>query len=57
MELETAYTFSATIEIIGINPFVFVPNEILKSIFEKQLNPKALFPLKALSILFLTLRL
>lgn len=40
MELETAYTFSATIEIIGINPFVFIPEEILQHIFEKGAKSK-----------------
>ncbi|WP_343640609.1 YdeI/OmpD-associated family protein [Chryseobacterium sp.] len=29
-------SFSATLEIIGINPFVFVPEEILDTIFEKS---------------------
>ncbi|MGX5687258.1 YdeI/OmpD-associated family protein [Chryseobacterium cucumeris] len=29
-------SFSATLEIIGINPFVFVPEEILETIFEKS---------------------
>ena len=46
MEPETAHTFSATIEIIGINPFVFVPNEILKSIFEKAAKSKGPIPVK-----------
>lgn len=29
------YKFSAEIEIIGVNPFVFVPDEILQKIFEE----------------------
>ncbi|PWW19382.1 MULTISPECIES: YdeI/OmpD-associated family protein [unclassified Chryseobacterium] len=29
-------SFSATLKIIGINPFVFVPEEILDTIFEKS---------------------
>lgn len=46
MELETAYTFSATIEIIGINPFVFIPEEILQHIFEKGAKSKGPIPVK-----------
>lgn len=46
MEQETCYTFSANIEIIGINPFVFVPEEILKSIFEKAGKSKGPIPVK-----------
>lgn len=29
-------SFTATLEIIGINPFVFVPEEILDTVFEKS---------------------
>lgn len=29
------YKFSAEIAIIGVNPFVFVPNEILQHIFKQ----------------------
>lgn len=46
MEPETDYTFLATIEIIGINPFVFVPEEILKFIFEKAGKSKGPIPVK-----------
>lgn len=42
----TTYTFSATIEIIGINPFVFVPEEILNHIFEKAAKSKGPIPVK-----------
>ena len=46
MTLETSYTFSVTIEIIGINPFVYVPEEILKHIFEKAAKSKGPIPVK-----------
>nr|WP_288836882.1 YdeI/OmpD-associated family protein [uncultured Flavobacterium sp.] len=46
MTEETSYTFSATIEIIGINPFVYVPEEILKHIFEKAAKSKGPIPVK-----------
>jgi len=46
MTLETSYTFSGTIEIIGINPFVFVPDEILQHIFEKAAKSKGPIPVK-----------
>lgn len=46
MTLETSYTFSANIEIIGINPFVFVPDEILNLIFEKAGKSKGSIPIK-----------
>ena len=46
MTLETSYTFSASIEIIGINPFVYVPEEILKHIFEKAGKSKGPIPIK-----------
>lgn len=46
MTLETSYTFSATIEIIGINPFIFIPEEILKFIFEKAGKSKGPIPVK-----------
>jgi len=44
----TAYTFTATIEIIGINPFVFVPEEILHHIFEKAAKSKGPIPVKGI---------
>ncbi|HJS01706.1 MAG TPA: YdeI/OmpD-associated family protein [Flavobacterium sp.] len=43
---ETAYKFSATIEIIGINPFVFVPENILNKIFEQAQKSTAPIPVK-----------
>lgn len=46
MTTATAYTFQATIEIIGINPFVFVPEEILNYIFEKAAKSKGPVPLR-----------
>lgn len=46
MTLETSYTFSATIEIIGINPFVYVPEEILNAIFEQAAKSKGPIPVK-----------
>ncbi|WP_026715173.1 YdeI/OmpD-associated family protein [Flavobacterium daejeonense] len=46
MAVETSYTFQATIEIIGINPFVFVPEEILSYIFEKAAKSKGPIPVK-----------
>ncbi|WP_207421354.1 hypothetical protein [Desertivirga brevis] len=41
------FKFTATIEIIGINPFVFVPDDILNSIFEqagKSKGPSGVLP-------------
>ncbi|KDN56283.1 YdeI/OmpD-associated family protein [Flavobacterium seoulense] len=46
MTQETTYAFSATIEIIGINPFVYVPEEILQHIFEKAGKSKGSIPVK-----------
>jgi hypothetical protein len=46
MTKETLHTFSATIEIIDINPFVFVPEEILNCIFEKARKSKNPIPIK-----------
>lgn len=46
MTTATAYTFQATIEIIGINPFVFVPEEILNYIFEKAAKSKGPIPVR-----------
>lgn len=40
------YLFSATIEIIGINPFVFVPEDILNSIFIEAKKNKGHIPIK-----------
>lgn len=39
-------SFTATLEIIGINPFVFVPEEVLNTIFEKSGRNKSPIPVK-----------
>lgn len=39
-------SFTATLEIIGINPFVFVPKEVLNTIFEKSGRNKSPIPVK-----------
>jgi hypothetical protein len=38
--------FTAKLEIIGINPFVFIPEEILNQIFEKSGKNKSPIPVK-----------
>ena len=38
------HAFKATLEIIGINPFVFVPEEILKQIFKEAGKDKGHIP-------------
>jgi len=38
--------FKAHLEIIGINPFVFLPEEILTEIFEKSGKNKSPIPVK-----------
>lgn len=38
--------FSAAIEIIGINPFVFVPEDVLKSIFAEAKKDKGKIPVQ-----------
>ena len=43
---ETNYTFLATVEVIGINPFVFIPETILNAIFEKAAKSKGPIPVK-----------
>lgn len=40
------YLFSARIEIIGINPFVYVPEDILNSIFIQAKKNKGYIPIK-----------
>lgn len=40
------YTFRAEIEIIGINPFVFVPEQILSEIFKQAGKEKGHIPVK-----------
>jgi hypothetical protein len=39
-------TFSAKIEIIGVNPFVFLPDKILKIIFEQAGRNKGKIPVR-----------
>ncbi|PWN61012.1 YdeI/OmpD-associated family protein [Chryseobacterium viscerum] len=39
-------SFTATLDIIGINPFVFVPEEILDRIFEESRKNKSPIPVK-----------
>lgn len=39
-------TFTATLEIIGINPFVFIPEEVLENIFESSGKNKSPIPVK-----------
>lgn len=46
MNAEPIATFTATIEIIGINPFVFVPVTILDALFEKAGKSKGAIPIK-----------
>jgi hypothetical protein len=40
------HSFKATIEIIGINPFVFVPDKILKQIFLQAAKDRGHIPIK-----------
>ena len=40
------HTFRATIELIGINPFVFVPDKILKQIFIQSGKETGYIPIK-----------
>lgn len=40
------YTFEAVIDIIGINPFVFVPDRILKEIFQHAGKDKGPIPIR-----------
>ncbi|MDN3692822.1 YdeI/OmpD-associated family protein [Chryseobacterium tructae] len=39
-------SFKATLEIIGINPFVFIPEEVLERIFESSGKNKSPIPVK-----------
>lgn len=39
-------SFTATLEIIGINPFVFIPEEVLERIFEDSGRSKSPIPVK-----------
>lgn len=47
MEKEIA-SFHAVIEIIGINPFVFVPDEILEYVFQKAGKDKGPIPISGM---------
>lgn len=40
------YTFSATIQLLGINPFVLVPDELLNAIFKQAQKDKGSIPIK-----------
>lgn len=40
------YFFNATLQKIGINPFVFIPNEILQSIFSDAGKNKGFIPVR-----------
>lgn len=40
------YRFQPTIDIIGINPFVFVPDDILEQIFNQSATRKGAIPVK-----------
>jgi len=46
MQQNTEQKFKVTIEIIGINPFVFVPPKILKEIFKQAGRDKGPIPIK-----------
>ena len=41
----TMFKFSGKIEIIGVNPFVFVPNDILQDIFKQAGKDKGYIPI------------
>src|SRR3954467_11032197 len=45
MSTQNALTFKANIEIIGINPFVFVPDKILAEIFKQAGKDKGKIPI------------
>lgn len=46
MTKASIYTFTASLDLIGINPFVLVPDPILKSIFEAAGKNKGPIPVK-----------
>lgn len=46
MTKTSIYTFTASLDLIGINPFVLVPDLILKSIFEDAGKNKSPIPVK-----------
>ncbi|GHV80091.1 hypothetical protein AGMMS49944_18820 [Spirochaetia bacterium] len=47
MALKT-YKFKAAIEIIGVNPFVFIPGNVLEKLFEQSGKNKGPIPVKGL---------
>jgi hypothetical protein len=44
----TIHKFKANIDIIGINPFVFIPENILKDIFKQAGKEKGFIPVKGI---------
>ena len=46
METNKSFKFSAEIEIIGVNPFVYLPDPILKSIFTQANKDKGKIPIR-----------
>jgi len=46
MNSKEILSFSAKIEIIGINPFVFVPKEVLQKVFKQAGKEKGHIPIK-----------
>ena len=42
------HTFKAKVDIIGINPFVFVPHKILTAIFKQAKKEKGYIPIKGM---------
>ena len=42
------YTFNADIDIIGVNPFVFVPHDILQELFKQAGKNKGYIPIKGI---------
>jgi uncharacterized protein YdeI (YjbR/CyaY-like superfamily) len=46
MQLDSPIKFKATINIIGINPFVFVPPKVLNQIFKQAGRDKGPIPIK-----------
>ena len=44
--MSNATTFSAPIEIIGVNPFVFLPDAILQMLFKAAGKAKSPIPVK-----------
>ncbi|HLP54086.1 MAG TPA: YdeI/OmpD-associated family protein [Fluviicola sp.] len=46
MENYATLVFTATIDIIGVNPFVFLPEEVLKTVFQQAGKAKGTIPVK-----------